>query len=345
MSTSTMRAGPIAIGVVAGIALALFGSASSASADPGDNDFLGTAESFVIIASDTVTDAGLATVVRGDVALTSTPAAMQLDDATQVLNGDIFVDAPTPDPTAMLARDHLGTAYGQIAGASPTEVVGTANLALAIAHSVNGEFVYYPGTYNSASFLLVDGQIVLDGLNDPNAVFIFQAGSELSVASSAQILLRNGAQACNVYWQVGSSATIGTSAQFVGTILAATSISAQTGAVIDGQLLASAVNAGAVTLDHNTIHGQTRCVRSTTSDDGTTTTTDREDGVTTTTVTPPVGTGPGSGPGSGAPGDGTPGGLAATGVDFPILPMGGAALAVLALGGLLLMVRGGTVRQ
>ncbi|CAN5264881.1 hypothetical protein BH09ACT5_BH09ACT5_09780 [soil metagenome] len=279
--------------VSAAIALTAFtGVAHASAAEPGDDDFLGTAETFVIIAANTVTDADPVALseVHGDVALTSTaPGAQELDDASQVLNGAVYVGSPTPDPVAMQAIADLGIAYGIVAAASPTEVVGTANLALNSAHLVTGIYVYTPGVYNSASDLLLDGDITLDGLNDNASVFIFQAATQaLEVRSGSKVHLINGAQACNVYWQVGSSATIGTNAEFVGTVLAATSISAETGATIDGQLLSSALNAGAVTLDDNLINGQTLCIRTTTSgttSTGTTeTTTSRVDGVTTTTV-------------------------------------------------------------
>ena len=233
----------------------------------------------MIIATDTVTDADpvAPSEVHGDVALTSTTTAAMELTPTQVIDGDIFVAGPTPDPTAMQARADLGIAYGIVAAAAPTEIVGTANLALASAHLVTGLYVYEPGIYKSGSFLLLDGDIVLDGLSNLDSVFIFQAGSSLDVMSNSRVTLRNGAQACNVYWQVGSSATLGTNADFVGTILAATSISAETGADVDGQLLASALNAGAVTLDDNVIDNHTVCIRTTTT--GTTAT------GTTTTIT------------------------------------------------------------
>src|ERR1019366_2929325 len=84
----------------------------------------------------------------------------------------------------------------------------------------------------------------------PNAVFVFQAGSTLIVGSSSQVNLIGAAQACNVYWQGGSSAPIGTGAAFVGNILALTSITMTTGATLQGRALA---RNGAVTLDTNTI--------------------------------------------------------------------------------------------
>jgi hypothetical protein len=106
------------------------------------------------------------------------------------------------------------------------------------------------GVYTSASSLGLSGALTLDAQGDPNAVFVFQAGSSLIVGSSSQVNLIGGAQACNVYWQVGSSATIGTGAAFVGNILALTSISMTTGATLQGRALA---RNGAVTLDTNTI--------------------------------------------------------------------------------------------
>jgi hypothetical protein len=92
--------------------------------------------------------------------------------------------------------------------------------------------------------------LTLDAQGDPNAVFVFQAASTLMVASSSSVNLINGADPCNVYWQVGSSATLGTGSTFLGTILALTSITANTGATIEGRLLA---RNGEVTLDTNVI--------------------------------------------------------------------------------------------
>jgi LPXTG-motif cell wall-anchored protein len=107
-----------------------------------------------------------------------------------------------------------------------------------------------PGVYSSASSLGLTGTLTLDAENNPDAVFIFKAGSTLTTASSSNVALVNGAQACNVFWQVGSSATFGTSSNFVGHVLALTSITATTGASFQGALLA---RDGAVTMDGNVI--------------------------------------------------------------------------------------------
>ncbi len=104
--------------------------------------------------------------------------------------------------------------------------------------------------YKASSALGVGGSLTLDAEGDPNAVFIFQAPSTLTTDSASSITLTGGAQACNVFWQVGSSATLGTNSSFTGTVLALTSITVTTGDTINGRALA---RNGAVTLDDDTI--------------------------------------------------------------------------------------------
>src|ERR1039458_3650047 len=98
-------------------------------------------------------------------------------------------------------------------------------------------------------FRALSGSLTLNGGGNADAVFIFQAGSTLVTASGSTVVLENGAQACNVFWQVGSSATLGTSSNFAGTILALTSATLDTGAALRGRVLP---RNGAVTLDANT---------------------------------------------------------------------------------------------
>ena len=96
----------------------------------------------------------------------------------------------------------------------------------------------------------VTGTLTLDGQGDPNAVFVFQVGSALTTAVSSRVNLIGGAQAGNVFWQIGSSATLGTSSTFAGSILALTSISVNSGVTLNGRALA---RNGAVTLIGDTI--------------------------------------------------------------------------------------------
>jgi len=143
-------------------------------------------------------------------------------------------------PIAQQAQVDLLEAYNNVASQVSDET---------IAADLEGRTLT-SGVYTSASSISLTGVLTLDGENDPNALFIFQAGSSLTTLSNSEILLINGAQACNVYWQVGSSATLGTNSIFVGNVLAQVSITATTGASIFGQLLSLT---GAVTLDTNTI--------------------------------------------------------------------------------------------
>jgi hypothetical protein len=133
---------------------------------------------------------------------------------------------------------------------------------------------FLPGVYTaSTSLLLSSGSVTLNAQGDPNAVFIFQIGSTLTTSSNTSVSLINGAQACNVFWEVGSSATLGTGTHFVGTIMAADSITANTGATIHGRLLAQTA---AVTLENNVITTSSCASSSSGSGGGTETTTPQE---------------------------------------------------------------------
>jgi hypothetical protein len=222
---------------------------------------LGTAGNFAVLAGSTVTNTG-PSVISGSVglapgsAVTGFPPGIVLAGTTQVANG-----------VALQAKNDLVTAYNDAAGRSSTA-------------TVSGDLAgrtLTPGVYTSASSLGLSGQLTLNAQGNPAAVFVFQAGSSLIVGSGSQVNLIGGAQACNVYWQVGSSATIGTSSSFVGNILALTSITMTTGATLQGSALA---RNGAVTLDTNTITRAT-CAATTT---GTTTTGTATGGGSTTTT-------------------------------------------------------------
>jgi LPXTG-motif cell wall-anchored protein len=199
---------------------------------------LGTASSFAVLAGSGITNTGATTVsgsAGGD--LGSSPTATFTGSVLVTTNGTKYTAA---DAAVDAAKNDLVIAYNDAAGRIP---------ALTVAGNLGGQTLN-PGVYNSASTLDLTGTLTLDAENDPNAVFVFQAGSTLTTASASSIQLINGAQACNVFWQVGSSATLGTNSVFAGHVMALTSITATTGATIQGQLLA---RNGAVTLDTNTI--------------------------------------------------------------------------------------------
>jgi hypothetical protein len=220
------RAGLLALALIS--TLLLVGNASAATAKVG----LATAESYSVLGGSTVTNTG-PTTMFGDLGLAP---GSSITGAPHVL-GSTHVD----DAVAIGAKNSLTTAYND-AAARPSN--GSAGTDLA------GQ-VFLPGVRAaSSSLLLSSGSVTLDAQGDPGAVFIFQIASTLITGSNTSVALINGAQACNVFWQVGSSATLGTGTRFVGTVMANESIAAKTAATIHGRLLA---RTGAVTLDTNTI--------------------------------------------------------------------------------------------
>jgi LPXTG-motif cell wall-anchored protein len=147
------------------------------------------------------------------------------------------------DAAAAIAQSDLITAYNDLLVPTPTTLT---NGDLAGQTIKQGVYTTAAGTFSNS------GNLILDAEGDASAVFIFQAASTVITSDviTSTMTLANGAQACNVYWQVGSSATIGANSTFVGHVYALTSITANTGATIYGQLLA---REGAVTLENNTI--------------------------------------------------------------------------------------------
>jgi len=199
---------------------------------------LGNTETFAVLAGSGITNTGPTTVsgtAGGDMG--SSPTVAFTGEADVTTTGTKYTAAATAVDDA---KADLVLAYDDAAGRIPVNTV-SADL---------GGQTLVPGVYNSASSLGLTGTLTLDAENDPDAVFIFQAGSTLTTASASSVVLINGAQPCNVFWQVGSSATFGTTTDFVGHVFALTSITANNRATFDGQLLA---RNGAVTLDENTI--------------------------------------------------------------------------------------------
>jgi Ice-binding-like len=193
---------------------------------------LGSAAGFSVLGGSTVTNTG-PTTMFGDLGLSP---GSSVTGAPDVL-GQTHVD----DAVAIGAKDALTGAYNDAASRPSNGSAGT---------DLAGQ-VFLPGVRTaSSSLLLSSGSVTLDAQGNPNAVFIFQIGSTLITGSSTSVVLIGGAQACNVFWQVGSSATLGTGTSFVGTIMASTTITAETAATIHGRLLAGT---GAVNLDTNTI--------------------------------------------------------------------------------------------
>ena len=249
-----------AAAMVIGVALTQSTSASAAQAPVG----LGTAAPFAVLAGTTITNTG-ATVISGDVGLSPGSAITGFPPGL-VTNGTV----QTADATAVQAQSSLATAYIDAADRTPATPVST-DL---------GGLTLTPGVYQSAAAMSLTGTVTLDAQNNPNAVFVLQTGSTLTTASSSTVDLIGGAQACNVFWQVGSSATLGTSTTFAGSILALTSASVETGATIAGRVL---VRNGAVTLDDNVVDVPS-CTTGTTST-GTTSTGTTSTGTTSTGTT------------------------------------------------------------
>src|SRR4051794_24426392 len=206
----------------AGTLLALLATAALASSAQAASVPLGTADSFAVLAGSTVTNTG-PSVISGDLGVSPGTAVTGFPPGT-VTGGTIHA----ADAVALQAQSDVTTAYNDAAGRGSTATI-SADLA--------GRTLT-PGVYTSASSLGLTGDLTLDARGDPDAVFVFQAGSTLTTGFASRVLLIGGAQACNVFWQVGSSATIGTSSAFAGNILALTSISLTTGATLQGRALA-----------------------------------------------------------------------------------------------------------
>ena len=196
---------------------------------------LGAAADFAVLAGTTVTNTGL-TTITGDLGVSPGTAVTGFPPG-QVVNGAIHSN----DGPAVQAASDLALAYNDAVGRTTTATVsgqlgGTTKTA--------GVYDSVAGTFGIA------GTLTLDAQGDPNAVFIFKAVTTLITAASSMVNLVNGAQSCNVFWQVGSSATLGASSTLRGNILAFTSITVGAGLQVDGRTLAMG---GAVTLDTDAI--------------------------------------------------------------------------------------------
>jgi hypothetical protein len=233
MTARLVRLAGVSVLLVLALGVATFGGKSPVEAAEAPVG-LGTAASFAVLGGQSVTNTG-PSVISGDVGVSPGSAISGFPPGI-VINGVFHAT----DAVAGQAQADLTTAYNDAAGRTTTAALPPDA----------GGLTLESGVYTASSTLGLTGTLTLDAQDDPNAVFIFQVGSALTTASTSTVSLINGASPCNVYWQIGSSATLGTNSVFVGTVMALTSISATTGTSIQGRLLA---RNGSVTLDTNTI--------------------------------------------------------------------------------------------
>jgi|HubBroStandDraft_2_1064218.scaffolds.fasta_scaffold01749_3 hypothetical protein len=189
---------------------------------------LKTSNTFAVLGASTVTSTGL-TLLNGDLGLS--PGTSITGFPPGIVNGSI--DAGTP--VAAQAQMDMTRAYNHIVAMKnptllPADIGGT---------------TIAPGLYDAPTTLGITGTVTLDGQNHADSYFVFQIPSTLTTSVDSSVTLTNKANACNIFWQVGSSATLNTASVFNGTILAAASISVGTGSAVTGRLLAGS---GAVTL-------------------------------------------------------------------------------------------------
>jgi uncharacterized repeat protein (TIGR02543 family) len=228
---------------------------------------MGTASTYGVLANTAVTSAtasGITGTAGSDIGVgnATAPTGVLTTSGTTVLGGASI--AALSAASSALADVRAGTVTG-------VELGGTTKL---------------PGAYNNPS-LGITGTLTLDGLGDSTAVFIFRADSTLITAASSAVILTNGAQACNVFWQVGSSATLGASSTMVGHVIASASVSTGASTTITGQLIGTT---GAVTLGGSTIQNDS-CVTATPTPTATATPTPTATATPTPVVTPtPVAT-------------------------------------------------------
>jgi hypothetical protein len=195
---------------------------------------LGTAEDFAVLADSTATNTG-STVINGDLGVW--PGTEVTGFPPGVITGTIHAG----DAAAQQAQSDATIAYLDLAG-RPCDVD--------LSGTDLGGLTLVPGVYCFSGSAQLTGQLTLDAQNNADAFFIFQIGSTLTTASNSSVLMINSGSACNAFWQVGSSATLGITTEFAGNVLALTSVTLNTGADVAGRTLAQN---GSVTMDTNDI--------------------------------------------------------------------------------------------
>ena len=235
----------VALAVAAGVILAsVLVATAPASADTlidGPVD-LGVADSYAVLGATTVTNAG-PTTVSGDLGLS--PGSSVTGFGGPPTEGSVSNGSIRDLADSGSAKTAAESAFGVAGGLSPRES-GLEELS---------DLILRPGVYAGGEVILSDnGELTLDGSS--TSVWVFQVSSTLTIGSGTRIVFTGGAGACNVFWRVGSSATIRTGAQFAGTVVARTAVTLNTGATIDGRLFALDAT---VTMDTNTITAPTGC--------------------------------------------------------------------------------------
>ncbi|KAF2438879.1 hypothetical protein P171DRAFT_345372, partial [Karstenula rhodostoma CBS 690.94] len=195
---------------------------------------LGTASQYGLIANTAITNTGN-TVINGLIGIYPN----DINSVTGFPPGTSGTINAGND-AANLAVQDAQAAYNTAAGLTPTAAIP----------ADTGNQIFTPGVYNADADVTMTGTTVLDGQNDPNSLFVFQIPGNLATAAGSSIVLINGARACNVFFQVGDSATLGAGTMFVGNILAQNSASLGSGATVDGGVIG--LN-GAITLVNDTV--------------------------------------------------------------------------------------------
>jgi hypothetical protein len=222
----------IRVAILGSTAIILTFAPASAQTAPS----LGSAQSFAVLGGSTVTNTG-PSVVTGDLGVSPGSAVTGFPPGV-VVSGAIHA----ANAVALAAQNSVITAYNSLASQACTLDLTGQDL---------GGRTLTPGVYCFSTSAQLTGTLTLNAQGNASAVFIFKIGSTLTTASASSVVMINGGSPCNVFWQVGSSATLGTTTSFIGNILALTSITMNTGANLTGRDLA---RNGAATLDTNTIN-------------------------------------------------------------------------------------------